>query len=82
MLLDFAEVTDQNFVDEDIGGRKGSNMCSAKKAKTLGTGSSDNDQVNFNSIPVAKDWTPQLTYILPGLQGCSVQQTCHSRRRR
>ncbi|XP_030454340.1 cold-regulated protein 27-like isoform X1 [Syzygium oleosum] len=40
-----AEVTDQNFVDEDIGGRKGSNMCSAKKAKTSGTDSSDNDQV-------------------------------------
>lgn len=41
-----AEVTGQNFVDEDIGGgRKGSNIGSAKKAKTLGTDSSDNDQV-------------------------------------
>ncbi|KAL3732855.1 hypothetical protein ACJRO7_022382 [Eucalyptus globulus] len=39
-----AEVTGQNFVDEDIGGRKGSNIGSAKKAKTLGTDSSDNDQ--------------------------------------
>lgn len=61
MLLVFAEVTDQNFVDEDIGERKGSNIGSAKKAKTSGTDSSDHDQVNFNSIPVTKDWTPQLT---------------------
>lgn len=48
-----AEVTDQNFVDEDIGERKGSNMGSAKKAKTSGTGSSDHDQVVPFSRPAS-----------------------------
>ncbi|KAF8030544.1 hypothetical protein BT93_E2851 [Corymbia citriodora subsp. variegata] len=43
-----SEVTDQNFVDEDMGGRKGSNISSAKKAKTSGTDSLDNDQTCLN----------------------------------
>lgn len=48
-----SEVTDQNFVDEDMGGRKGSNISSAKKAKTSGTDSLDNDQVVPFSRPAS-----------------------------
>lgn len=39
-----AEVTDQNFADEE-NGEKASNACSSKKMKTVETNDSSNDQV-------------------------------------
>ncbi|KAA8537751.1 hypothetical protein F0562_027669 [Nyssa sinensis] len=39
------EVSDQNFVDEDIKGDKTNHICSAKRVKTSVAASSSNDQV-------------------------------------
>lgn len=42
----FAEVSDQNFVDEEVDeGEKESQMCNAKSMKSFITDASSNDQV-------------------------------------
>jgi hypothetical protein len=43
--LAFAEVSDQNFVDEEVKGEKESQMCNAKRTKSLAIDASSNDQV-------------------------------------
>ncbi|KAA8528535.1 hypothetical protein F0562_035890 [Nyssa sinensis] len=50
------EVSDQNFVDEDIEGDKASRRCTAKRVKTSAAASSSNDQVvPFGKFPVTED---------------------------
>lgn len=45
MLGVLAEVSDQNFTDEEIKGEKTSSMCSSKKMKTQIGDASSHDQV-------------------------------------
>jgi hypothetical protein len=41
----FAEVSDQNFVDEEVEGEKESQICNAKRTNSFITDASSNDQV-------------------------------------
>lgn len=44
----FAEVSDQNFVDEEVEGEKENGICNGKRMKSCSTNaSSSNDQVIF-----------------------------------
>lgn len=45
MLWFLAEVSDQNFTDEEIKGEKASNICRSKKMKTEVSDASNHDQV-------------------------------------
>jgi uncharacterized protein YccT (UPF0319 family) len=47
VFIILVEVSDQNFVDEDIKGEKASSSLSSKKMKTLKTDASGSDQVIF-----------------------------------
>ena len=44
-FLAFAEVSDQNFVDEEVEGEKESHMHDARRIKSCTTNASRNDQV-------------------------------------
>jgi hypothetical protein len=47
VFIIIVEMSDQNFVDEDIKGEKASSSLSSKKMKTLKTDASGSDQVIF-----------------------------------
>lgn len=47
IFIILVEMSDQNFVDEDIKGEKASSSLSSKKMKTLKTDASGSDQVIF-----------------------------------
>jgi hypothetical protein len=47
VFIILVEMSDQNFVDEDIKGEKASSSLSSKKMKTLKTDASGSDQVIF-----------------------------------
>ncbi|XP_057469363.1 cold-regulated protein 27-like [Actinidia eriantha] len=52
------EVTDQNFVDEDVEGGNASHKCNAKRMKTSVVATPSNDQVvPFGKFPVTTDVT-------------------------
>ncbi|GFY86861.1 cold regulated protein 27 [Actinidia rufa] len=52
------EVSDQNFVDEDVEGEKASRTCNAKRMKTSVVTTPSNDQVvPFGKFPVTADVT-------------------------
>ncbi|KAG6747717.1 hypothetical protein POTOM_047607 [Populus tomentosa] len=56
------EMSDQNFVDEDIKGEKASSSLSSKKMKTLKTDASGSDQVvPHGKPPVAEEVTEECT---------------------
>ncbi|KAJ6973905.1 hypothetical protein NC653_034049 [Populus alba x Populus x berolinensis] len=62
IFIILVEMSDQNFVDEDIKGEKASSSLSSKKMKTLKTDASGSDQVvPHGKPPVAEEVTEECT---------------------
>lgn len=60
IFIILVEMSDQNFVDEDIKGEKASSSLSSKKMKTLKTDASGSDQVvPHGKPPVAEEVTEE-----------------------